>query len=165
MTIRELIAPETAIPSTWIRRLMLTSVTGIVAAIVFQFFQLLKEQPKEALAMLSQWGPNFLLWILVLAIIGGLLSQFIEITRDGVAAQRQMAEAMAKIAEKDDRQIAEIQTVGAYAAQQSDKLIEKMNQQAEENRRNWERMQLHFEKITAHLDARGIQDSSKGTTT
>jgi hypothetical protein len=61
------------------------------------------------------------LGLLIVAIIGGLLSQVVDISRDGVAAQRQMAEAMGKIAEKDDRQLQEIQTLTTFAAQQAER--------------------------------------------
>jgi hypothetical protein len=82
---------------------------------------------KEAIDLLSRWGPNFILGLLIVAVIGGLLSQVVEISRDGVAAQRQMAEAMGKIAEKDDRQLQEMQTLVAFTAQQSERLNNRLD--------------------------------------
>jgi hypothetical protein len=121
MMIRTLFAAESTERGGWLRHLLFPGVMGVVVAIVMELFQLLNAQPKEAIDLLSHWGPNFVLGLLIVAIIGGLLSQVVDISRDGVAAQRQMAEAMGKIAEKDDRQLQEIQTLTTFAAQQAER--------------------------------------------
>jgi hypothetical protein len=125
--IRTLFSTESTDRVGWLRHLMFPSVMGLVAAIVMEFFQLLKVEPKSAIELLSRWGPNFILGLLIVAVIGGLLSQVVEISRDGVAAQRQMAEAMGKIAEKDDRQLQEMQTLVAFTAQQSERLNNRLD--------------------------------------
>ena len=122
MTLGELFATEQSIHLRWMRGLLFPSVVGAALGLTVEFFGLLKLDPKSALELLRSWGPNFFIGMLGAVMLGGLLSQVIDISRDGVTAQRQMAEAITKIADKDDRQMQEIQTLTAYTAQQSDRL-------------------------------------------
>lgn len=126
MTVRDLFGDE-AKPLAWLRHMVAPGVLGVVFAIALQFFRLMNAQPKEALELLARWGPNFLLGILIVAVVGGLLSQVVEISRDGVAAQNRMAEAMTRIAEKDDRQLQEIQTLAAYTAQEGRRVHDRLD--------------------------------------
>ncbi len=106
----------------WLRQLLFPGVLGSSMGLTMEFFGLLRLDPKEAFELLRVWGPNFLIGLVIVVIVGGLLSQMIDISRDGVSVQRQMAEAISQIAQRDDRQLQEIQTLSAYTAQQSERL-------------------------------------------
>lgn len=110
---------------SWLRHLIFPSVLGTSFAVVAELFRLMQADPHGALALLQQWGPNFFIGLVITIILGGLLSQVVDISRDGVGAQRQMAEAITKIAEKDDRQIQEIQTLQSYTATQMMRMHER----------------------------------------
>jgi hypothetical protein len=125
-----------AVSFSWMRHMVVPGVLAAVLAITAQFFRLMNAQPKEGLELLEHWGPNFLLGILIVAIVGGLLSQVVEISRDGVSAQNKMAEAMTRVAEKDDRQLQEIQTLAAYNAQESTRMHQRFD--------STERLLLHI---------------------
>lgn len=128
MTLRELFTAERSVHVQWLQGLIFPSVVGAALGLTMEFFGLLKLDPRSALELLRSWGPNFFIGMLIAVILGGLMSQVIDISRDGVSAQRQMAEAISKIAEKDDRQLQEIQTLQAYTAQQSDRLHRRYGQ-------------------------------------
>jgi len=106
----------------WLRSVAVGLGGASVAAIVMGGYKILETQPSEAFALLRSWGPNPLIEISVVVVFGTLLQQFVEIAKQGVEAQRDMAEAMTKIAEKDDRQLQEIQTLSAYTATQAERM-------------------------------------------
>jgi hypothetical protein len=110
---------ESFSPQAVLRKLFVPGVYALAMAIVLGIFRLFNTQPVLALELLKSWGPSFVLWFFALAVVAPLLNQWIGIFRDGVQAQRQMADAMSRIAEKDDRQIQEIQTLSAFTAQES----------------------------------------------
>lgn len=128
MTVRTLFHEE-IMPLNWLKHLVTATVLGTVSMIALEFFHLMQASPKEAFDLLRGWGPNFLIGFLVVSVVGGLLSQLMDISRDGVQAQRQMAEAMGKIAEKDDRQLQEIQIMSSYNAQQAERMHRRMDRQ------------------------------------
>ena len=126
MTIRTLWSEE-KIGLKWLKSFLFPGVLGAALAVTMEFIHLMQLDPKSAFALLSQWGPNFFIGLLIVVILGGLLSQVVEISRDGVQAQRQMAEAITQIAQKDDRQLQELQTLAAYSAQQAERMHRRHN--------------------------------------
>lgn len=117
-------APDVGLPSLNVsgvaRKLLVPGVVSLELAVVGWIFKLLSQLPAAAsIELLKSFGPGFLLGILVVAVLGYLLSQVVDISRDGVAATRQMAESIGRIAEKDDRQIQEIQTLVTFTAQEA----------------------------------------------
>jgi hypothetical protein len=106
----------------WFRYLNIALGVPVGAAVLLGAIRILESNPKDAFTLLQSWGPGYFIGALGVVMIGGLLSQIVDISRDGVQAQRQMAEAMTAIAQKDDRQLQEIQTLAAYTAQQSERM-------------------------------------------
>jgi gas vesicle protein len=129
MSARNLSFNNAASPA-WLKQLLFPSAIGAVTGIVVEFFRLLDSQPKDSIELLKSWGPSFLLGILVIAVIGKLLTQMLDISRDGVAAQTQMAEAIGRIAEKDDRQFDEMRRMSQYSAQMSERVVELISDQS-----------------------------------
>lgn len=95
--------------------------------------KLLQAQPDQGFGLLKAWGPWPFLAMVLLAISGHVLNSLgdtirtafanlVESSAQSASAQQRMAEAMGRIAEKDDRQLQEIQTLAAYTAQQSERL-------------------------------------------
>lgn len=131
----------------WVRKLLYPSVGGLVTGLVIVFFKLFDKQPVLAIDLLKAWGPNFLLGLVVLAVIAGLMSRLMDISLAGVQAQGKMAEAMTRIAEKDDRQIQEIQTLTTFTAQES----RRTNDHLREFRECMERNSGCLERLTEKL--------------
>ncbi|HEX4039063.1 MAG TPA: hypothetical protein VHX37_13465 [Acidobacteriaceae bacterium] len=100
-------------------------------AIGIEGLRLLESDPNQAFALLRAWGPNFFIGLVIVLIVGSLLNQLMEISRDGVQAQRQMAEAMTQIAAKDDRQAEEVRRLTVYASRELGVIAERMDKQDE----------------------------------
>ena len=133
---------------TWLRKLIVPGMVGLMAGIVLQFFKLFDARPEQAIELLKSWGPGSLLGTLALAVIAGLLSQLMDVARDGVAAQRLMADSMGRIADKDDRQIQEIQTLSSFTAQESRGTRQQLGEVAVELRRNSEYVRQLVDKLS-----------------
>jgi hypothetical protein len=114
----------------WLRRLLFPGTVGLSVGIVIEFFRLCGSDPRGAIELLKAWGPSFLLGMLMISVIGGLLGKMLDISRDGVAAQTRMAEAIGRIAEKDDRQFDEMRRTSQYAAQMSERVVELISGQS-----------------------------------
>lgn len=140
MTVRSIFTNEIS-PASFLGKLFIPGVVTTVIGVVYAFFRLLESQPKEAIDLLSRWGPGFLITVIVIAVIGGLLSQGIDIARDGVNAQKSMAEAITRISEKDDRQLAEIRTLATFSAQESERTHDRLKELKTEVSENSKRMQ------------------------
>lgn len=102
-----------------------------VVSLTLAVLRLFQANPEESFALLRSWGPNFLLAVVVVVAVRGVLDQLIEISRDGVQAQRQMAEAMTQIAAKDDRQAEEVRRLTVYASRELGVIGERMDKQEE----------------------------------
>jgi hypothetical protein len=108
--------------SGWVRYVNVVFGGVGVAAVLLVVGRVLESDPKQAFALLQAWGPNFFIAMVVVMILGAQLERMVEIQREGARAQHQMAEAMSAIAQKDDRQLQEIQTLSSYTAQQMDRI-------------------------------------------
>lgn len=150
MTVRELTSSIDA-PAV-LRKLFLPGVFALAMTVVLGIFRLFDTQPVLALELLKSWGPLFFLGLFALAVIAPLLNQAIGVLRDGVQAQRGMADAMGRIAEKDDRQIQEIQTLTAFTAQESRGMRTQLEEVGTQLKRNSESV----ERLIRTIEERGL---------
>jgi hypothetical protein len=104
-----------------------------VVTLLLGLLRVLEANPADAFDLLRAWGPNFFIALMVTLLLGGmlggLLTQLMETSRDGVAAQQRMAEAMSQIAQKDDRQAEEVRRLAVYAGRELGAIAERMDRQ------------------------------------
>lgn len=140
---------------------------AIVLAILAAYFALFKGQA-GVLQLLQSWGPSFPIILVCIGIVGVYLGmqndntrdffqKFVEVQRDTAVAYGVIAESLRKIAEKDDRQMQEMQTLTSYTAQQSERLAQRMVTLAEKmdevNEKLGANHRSEFEAINKKLDA------------
>ena len=112
--------------------------------LLFALFGLIRDQPDRAFKLLEQWGPWFFLaffgsWIvfkLLEPMVTGIVSAFSRIsasTEKQAESMGMLAIAVQKSAEKDDRQVQEMQTLTALTAQRSERTYSMMAQFHEDN--------------------------------
>lgn len=100
-----------------------TGLTGGGVA-VYEFFEFIKANPNLAVGLVKSFGADFVLAITLIA----LLNRIISFMEKGVAATQQLADAVRQIAEKDDRQIQELQTLASFSAQESERTSSRMSE-------------------------------------
>ncbi|MGH9580043.1 MAG: hypothetical protein ACRD2R_03540 [Terriglobales bacterium] len=84
-------------------KLMLSGGLGAGFAITYYAIDILRSEPRFALETLSQWGPYFALSVMVLVIADRRSGQAIEIARTNSDAMHSIAQAMDRIATRDDQ--------------------------------------------------------------
>lgn len=86
---------------------MKTAVQLFTAGAGFGFtyvvYELVKTQPEAIIAGLIQWGPMFAIAAGVLMIFDRRGGEFIQANRENAAASQQLADAVNRIAQKDDQ--------------------------------------------------------------
>ncbi len=134
-----------SVKSGWLRGVLVLSLgAGAGAAGVLTTYKMMQEQPAASFELLAKWGPWFLIAGFAIYVLGQWLQQIntnagraldamVETGKENAAAQNRMADAMARIAEKGDRSMQEIQVLSTYNARQN------------------ERMLLGLERIESHL--------------
>lgn len=146
--------------SGWLRhiKLALSSAGGI--ALGMAVFSLLREQPDRGFNLLGQWGPWPVLGLVGLVMGGSFLARINETigtTFGSVVSSVQQqaqasllhAEALSKLAEQSGEQARETHRLAMFAAQESQSLYERLDQQDE-----------ILNSIQKHLSERG----HRGTT-
>jgi DNA anti-recombination protein RmuC len=152
-----------------------TSVFGGGTAL-YLILQLVREQPDQAFRLLQAWGPGYLLALFIAYALNKLLTKAVDMVsqfseRNSAAAEKvatqmqSIAVAMQTMADKDDRQVQEMQTLTSYTAQQSDRLATRIATLFETLQEISDKLdQTHkteFDSINAKLDAL----AAKGSTT
>lgn len=115
-----------------------------MASIVYALIGLVRDEPERGFRLLQVWGPWFFLamfasWILyklLEPLVSGAVASF---GRISAAVEKQaesagvLAAAVQGLAEKDDRQVQEMQTLTSLTAQRSERTYEMMREFHEDN--------------------------------
>jgi len=127
-------------PMSWIKDALFTGIGAVAITMTYQLFEVLKKQPE----LLMKWGPNFVLWLLGITVLGILANQLVDAVRQGsenlarssaasaeaqtvnAEGMRQMADAMRQIADQGDGDKREIQAQVAYVATEISRVHERM---------------------------------------
>jgi hypothetical protein len=110
-----------------LKRVALGGGWSVGASIVFGVFELLKEEPNQAFPLLKSWGPKAIFALIALYVVYDLSRLLLNIGLRGVVALEKLSVAQEKSADKDDRQLQEIQTLTAYTSQQGERTSELMH--------------------------------------
>jgi hypothetical protein len=105
--------------------------------IVFSAFELIRSEPEKAFKLLHDWGPWCFLCIVITVIVGKIGTRCLDLLQTfGVRiadAMDSQAEAMQKMADKDDRNLQEMQTLTSLTAQRSEKTYAMLQSYHEDN--------------------------------
>lgn len=133
--------------------------------IVFSAFELIRSEPEKAFKLLHDWGPWCFLCIVVTVIVGKLGTRCLDLLQTfGVRiadAMDSQAEAMQKMADKDDRNLMEVQTLTSLTAQRSEKSFQMMQQFHEDNQLIAKAFQASLDRIEAKVDAKIKAETSQ----
>jgi hypothetical protein len=99
---------------------------SIGGAVVWGVIELLKSEPNQAFPLLKSWGPWAIFALVALYVIYDLSRLLLGIGLRAVVALESLSVAQQKSADKDDRQLQEIQTLTAYTSQQSERTADSM---------------------------------------
>ena len=113
---------------------------GLAGAIALYLYQIVQHNPKEAFGMLGQFGPSFIISLVVIVLFWNVLKMAVaqmEKLADGV---QDLSIAVTKIAEKDDRRQEEMQRMAAFSAQQSERILVLLNDQGAQLKQISERL-------------------------
>lgn len=124
----------------WIRHFKLALSSAGGAAVAIAVFSLLERQPAEGFKLLGQWGPWPVLGLVGLLIGSSFLSRINETigtsfgavvtsVQQQAAASRVHAEALMKLADQSGEQARETHRLAMFAAQESQNLLERLDQQ------------------------------------
>jgi hypothetical protein len=110
--------------------------------VVLGAYEVLRAEPDRSFALLQGWGPAFLVAIVALFIVGKFLEglnatvrESFNVVASGVhssaEAQGRTAEALTRLAEQGGEQARETQRLATFAAQESQSVYERLDQQDE----------------------------------
>ena len=119
---------KSSIRAELVKRIAMGGGWSVGAAIVFGAFELIRSEPHEAFPLLKSWGPWAIVSIIALYVLYDLVRMMLSIGTRLVQAVEKLAVAQQKSADKDDRQVQEIQTLTALTAQRSEKTYAMLQQ-------------------------------------
>ena len=117
---------EQSLKAEFGKKVALGSGWSIGAAIVFGAYDILRHDPKDAFPLLMTWGPKAIGSILVVYVVYDLFKMALNMVNRLVHSVEKLAVAQERAADKDDRQVQEMQTLTSYTAQQSERMHEKI---------------------------------------
>lgn len=128
--------------SGWLRHVKLVASSAGGAALAFALLSLLEKEPTEGFKLLGQWGPWPVLGLVGLIIGSSFLSRINETigasfgavvtsVQQQAEASRVHAEALMKLADQSGEQARETHRLAMFAAQESQSLYERLDQQDE----------------------------------
>jgi hypothetical protein len=147
--------------------------------VVFGAFELIRSEPDKAFKLLHDWGPWCFLAMFVAYVISKVANRALDVgesfgTRiadamDRVAIQQgsqaealqSQAIALQKSADKDDRNLQEMQTLTSLTAQRSEKTYAMLQSYHEDNQMIAKNQQATLDRIEAKVDGR---NTGTGTT-
>ena len=95
---------------------------SVGASIVFGVFELLKDKPDQAFPLLRAWGPWAIVTIVALYFGYDVIKALLALGTRAAIAIENLASAQQQLAEKDDRQLQELQTLTSYTSQSTERL-------------------------------------------
>jgi methyl-accepting chemotaxis protein len=143
MNIGDALKGRLAKPGDLIKDLLFTGVGGVSLTMIYQFFELMKGHPE----LLLKWGPNFMLVLLAITVVGVLANRVVDALSSGIdrmsEATQSSAEANVKtsesmavmagslkdVAEQGGQQMREIQVQVGYAVQQTNLIMQRLTAQ------------------------------------
>ncbi len=142
-------------------------------AILLGAFEVFRNDPHEAFPLLQAWGPRVVIGLVLIYVLYDLVKMALNICVRLVHAIEKLAVAQEKSADKDDRQLQEVQTLTALTAQRSERAAEIQQRYHEENQtqlrnmrhdlRNWQ--QEVRDGLFVHATTAKALDGTKGTPT
>lgn len=126
--------------SGWVRYLNIAIGGMGVLAIALEGFRIIAAQPRAGIDLLTAWGPWPFIVLVVVASAGHFLNgvgESIKVTfgamvknsQQSAEAQKQMADAVTRLAEQSGRQQEEIQRLAIYAGRELGTIGERMDRQ------------------------------------
>ena len=100
-----------------LKKLFLGGGMSAGAAIAWGVFEMLRDNPRDAFSLLRAWGPWAIVTMFAMYAVYDLSKKALSIGKRGVIAVEALSTAVKQIAEKDDRQIQELQTLTSYTSQ------------------------------------------------
>jgi hypothetical protein len=121
-------AAPVSLGDSLVRKFVLGST--LAASVALYAYEVVKNNPQESFQTLRQFGPSFLVTIVALVLLWDLLK--IGVTNVGRLADsmQTLSTAVTEIAEKDDRQLEEMRRIGQFNAQNSERMLGMMLEQA-----------------------------------
>lgn len=162
-TERDLAAEETTesrIRAEAAKKLSLGGGISIGAVISFGLFEVVRSDPKEVFPLLQSWGPRVILAIIVIYVVYDLVKMAINVAVRLVHALEKLAVAQQQSADKDDRQLQEMQTLSSLTAQRSERVYDQQRQYHDENQEMFRRIEdrnIEEHRRLRH-DLKGWQD-------
>ncbi len=110
------------------------------AAVVLGGYQLLRQQPDRAFALLQSWGPAFILSMVALVVVGRFLDGLSAGVRESFSvvagavqnqaeASGRTADALTRLADQGGRQSEEIRRLAIYAGREFPSIYERFDRQ------------------------------------
>ena len=145
MSITDLIKGKFNKPGDLIKDLLFGGVGGVSLTMIYQFFELMKGHPE----LLLKWGPNFMLALLGITVIGILANRVVDALTSGIermsdATQSSadanvktseslalMATSLHDVADQGGQQMREIQVQVGYTVQQTNLIMQRLSAQDE----------------------------------
>jgi methyl-accepting chemotaxis protein len=150
-------AAKTTLRAEIFKRIALGGGWSVGAAVVFGAFQLLRSNPTDAFPLLKAWGPWAIVTIVALYVFYDLVRILMGIGNQLVQSVEKLAVAQQQLADKDDRQTQEMQTLTSYTAQQTERLAAKIAGVRDQLKEISDKLDLDhtsaFNTINAKLDA------------
>jgi hypothetical protein len=149
--------------------------------VVFSAFELIRSEPEKAFHLLHDWGPWCFLAMAVTFAISKIANRGLDVaetfgvriadTMDRVAVQlgsqaeamQAQAVAQQKSADKDDRNLQEMQTLTSLTAQRSEKSFTMMQQFHEDNQLILQQQQKSLDRIEAKVDQKNKEAEKSQT--
>lgn len=124
----------------WLRHIGVAIGGASGAAAVLGGFEVLKQEPTQAFALLDKWGPGFLLVLVGLFVVGKLLDGLqISVEKSSTLmaaalttsaeANGRTADALTRLAEQGGKQFEEVRRLSMYAAQEIGGVYERFDRQ------------------------------------
>jgi hypothetical protein len=136
---------------SWMRGFFVLSFGATTAiALLMAAFKMLEAQPDQAFGLLRSWGPSFLIGAMALWLFSSLLERAVDkglqilreyfsataaaqeksadATKESAVALQALATGVQRIADKDDRQMQEMQTLTAFTGAQTEKMYSRMGE-------------------------------------
>ncbi len=136
-----------------------TSIVG-GGSVVYAAFELIQAQPDRAFRLLQSWGPGFLLALFIAWSLSRIVNRAIDVAEkvggrvalslENVATEQgKQALAQQAAADKDDRQLQEMQTLTALTAQRSEKTYAMLQSYHEDMQETLRRIEQKFDNRIA----------------